>query len=177
MRIRRARPDEVEAIGALLAVYAEQGLLLPRTPESVRAALDDFLVAIDRGGVIGCVALEFYGSRRNGLAEIRSLAVAPVARGAGVGARLLQAAVKQAERQGTARVFAVTRGPKFFERCGFARLHGGMPAEKVARDCAVCPKAASCTLVALSRSLAPAGAPQLLPVFAPSRIRRAAAPA
>lgn len=175
MRIRRARVEEVGAIGALLAVYVEQGLLLPRTPEAVRGAIGDFLVAVDAGAVVGCVALEFYGARRNGLAEIRSLAVGPGARGSGLGRRLLKAAVKQARRQGTARVFAVTRAAKFFERAGFMRAPGGMPAEKVARDCAACPKASSCTLVALSRDLAPAHSPQLLPVFVPARPRRSPA--
>ena len=180
MRIRRGRPEDVEAIGALLAVYVEQGLLLPRTPEQIRRAIADFQVALEGGAVVGCVALEFYGARRNGLAEIRSLAVTPGARGAGLGRRLLEAAVKQAQRRGTARVFAVTRAAKFFERGGFSRVPGGMPAEKLARDCAVCPKAATCTLTALSRELAPAGAPQLLPVFAPARhggLRRSPAPA
>lgn len=177
MRIRRGRPEDVEAIAALLAVYVEQGLLLPRTPEQIRRAIADFQVALEGGAVVGCVALEFYGARRNGLAEIRSLAVTPGARGAGLGRRLLAAAVSAARRQGTARVFAVTRAANFFERGGFSRAPRGIPAEKMARDCAVCPKASTCTLVALSRELAPVGAPQLLPMFAPSRQRRAPAPA
>jgi N-acetylglutamate synthase-like GNAT family acetyltransferase len=177
MRIRRARAQEAGAIGALLAVYVEQGLLLPCTPEQIRRAIADFLVAIEGGAVVGCVALEFYGARRNGLAEIRSLAVVPGARGTGLGRRLLEAAVKRARRRGTARLFAVTRAAKFFERAGFARAPGGMPAEKLARDCYACPKASACTLVALARDLAPAHAPQLLPVFAPAPLRRAPAPA
>ena len=177
MRIRRARTDEVQAISALLAMYVEQGLLLARTEEQIRGAIQDFLVAVERGAVVGCVALEFYGTRRNGLAEIRSLAVAHGSRGAGLGQRLLDAAVKQAQRQGSARVFAVTRTASFFERGGFQRAGGGIPAEKTARDCAYCPKASTCTLVPLSRDLAPASAPQLLPVYAPARMRRSPAPA
>ena len=177
MRIRRARAEDAGAVGALLAVYVEQGLLLPRTPEAIRGAIGDFLVAVDGGAVLGCVALEFYGARRNGLAEIRSLAVVPDARGTGLGACLLEAAVKRAQRQGTARVFAVTRAANFFERSGFSLVPSGMPPEKVARDCLACPKAASCRLVALSRDLVPAHSPHLLPVFAPVRLRRAAAPA
>ena len=177
MKIRRARARDVEAIAALLSAYVQQGLLLPRTRDQIRAAIGDFLVAFNSGAVVGCVALEFYGPRRNGLAEIRSLAVAPHSRGAGLGGRLLQAAVKHARRQETARVFAVTRAALFFEHGGFTRTPGGMPAEKMARDCAACPKASSCTLVALSRDLVPAASPQLLPVFAPARLRRAPAPA
>lgn len=177
MRIRRARPSDSEAICALLGAYAAQGLLLPRTPGQIRAAIGDFLVAIEGDSLLGCVALEFYSSRHGGLAEIRSLAVAPQARGAGLGGRLLNAVVARARTQGTARLFAVTSAREFFERAGFALAPGGMPAEKVVRDCAACPRAASCTLVALSRDLAPAREPQLLPVFAPAHLRRSPAPA
>lgn len=177
MRIRRARPNEAPAIAALMAAYVAQGLLLPRTPDQIRATIADFVVALEGGRVMGCVALEFYGARRNGLAEIRSLAVAAEARSAGLGGRLLEAAVKRARHQGTARIFAVTRSTEFFERHGFLRAPGGMPAEKVARDCATCPKASGCSLQSLSRELAPAHPPQLLPVFAPARLRRSPAPA
>jgi len=177
MRIRRARPAEAPAIHALVAGYAGQGLLLPRTPEKIHAAIGDFLVALDAGRVMGCAALEFYGPRRGGLAEVRSLAVAPEARGSGLGGRLLEAAVKQARRQGAGRVFAVTRAAEFFERHEFARAPGGIPAEKVARDCANCSKAATCRLEALSRDLAPAHSPHMLPVLSPASLRREPAPA
>jgi amino-acid N-acetyltransferase len=177
MRIRRARPAEAAAIHALVAGYAAEGLLLPRTPEQIHAAVGDFLVALDSGRVMGCAALEFYGPRHGGLAEVRSLAVAPEVRGSGLGGRLLEAAVKDARRQGAGRVFAVTRGAEFFERHGFARAPGGVPAEKVARDCATCSKAANCRLEALSRDLAPAHSPAIIPVLSPGRLRREPAPA
>jgi len=177
MRIRRARPADAPAIAALIAGYSRQGLLLPRSPDQIQATIREFLVAHEGGRVVGSVALEFYGPRRNGLAEIRSLAVAEDSRSSGLGGRLLEAAVKRAGRQGIARVFAVTRSAEFFERHAFVRARGGIPPEKVARDCAVCPKAGGCTLQALSRNLAPAHAPQLLPVLAPARLRREPAPA
>ena len=177
MRIHRARPEDAPSIAALIAEYAGQGLLLPRSPEQIQATIGDFLVARDGRRMVGAVALEYYGARHNGLAEIRSLAVAPEARSAGLGGRLLEAAVKQARGEGVARVFAVTRSTKFFERHGFARVPAGMPAEKVARDCAACPKAAGCTLEALSRDLTPSYAAQPLPIFSPARLRRQAAPA
>jgi amino-acid N-acetyltransferase len=177
MRIRRARPADAPAIAALIAGYVQQGLLLPRSADQIRAAIGDFLVALDHGRIVGSVALEFYGARRNGLAEIRSLAVAAEAQGTGLGGRLLQSAVKHARRQGIARVFAVTRSPELFERHRFARAPGGIPAEKIARDCTNCPKAAGCSLQTLSRELVPARAPQLLPVFALAGVRREPAPA
>jgi hypothetical protein len=71
-------------------------------------------------------------------------------------------------------VLAVTRAGKFFERHGFARRRSGMPAEKIARDCSQCPKAAGCRLEALALDLAPAHA--VLPVLQPARLPRVPRP-
>jgi amino-acid N-acetyltransferase len=171
MRIRRARPAEAAAIHSLIAPYVAQGLLLPRTPDQIQHGIGNFLVALDGGHVRGCVALESYG---DALAEIRSLAVAPDARGSGIGGKLLEAAMKRARRRKIGRLLAVTRAGQFFERHGFARLRGGMPAEKIARDCSQCPKAADCRLEALALDLAPARA--VLPVLQPARLPRAPRP-
>ncbi len=99
-----------------------KGLLLPRTEAEIREHISRFLVLVEkRNGeekVLGCVALEPYGTD---LAEIRSLAVAPEARGQGrnVGDRLMKAAMDTARRRKIARLFAVTHRPEFFSRYGF----------------------------------------------------------
>ena len=103
MRTRLARPEDVAAISRLISEFVEQGLLLPRSPEEVRAHLNRFIVltemvpAMDapQGApasserLLGCVALEPYGPD---LAEVRSLAVRPDEQGRGLGGRLLEAA-------------------------------------------------------------------------------------
>ena len=172
MRIRRARVSEVMAIHSIVAAYAAQGILLSRTKDHIQKGIGDYLVALDGGRVIGCVALETYGGAA--FAEIRSLAVAPDARGAGTGAKLLNAALSQARRRKIGRLLAVTSSTAFFERHGFHRVRGGMPAEKVTRDCAQCSKAAACRLEALAVDLAPA--PAILPVLQRSRFPRTAQP-
>ena len=170
MRIRQARASDAEAIHTLISAQASVGALLPRTAEEIRRAVPDFLVAVGHGGLAGCVAVESYGGA---LAEVRSLVVAEHARGTGLGRKLLRAATKHAGRKGITRLLAVTRGGEFFERHGFARVPGGMPAEKVERDCTGCPKAAGCRLVALALELAPgrrrAG---VLPVLQPAGLTR-----
>ena len=170
MRIRRARASDVEAIHQLISNSAGAGALLPRTEEEIRRAVPDFLVAVAHGRVAGCAAVEGYGGA---LAEIRSLVVADDARGSGLGAKLLHAITKHARRRGIARLLAVTSAGELFERNGFARVPGGMPAEKIARDCAQCPKAASCGLVALALDLTPSPAPVgALPILQPSGLAR-----
>lgn len=152
MKARRARLKDVTAIHALVAQYAAQGLLLPRTEDEIRLHIRRFLVLEETGRVVGCVALESYGAD---LAEVRSLAVDPAARGRGLGERLLRFALATAKRRKIARIFAVTHAPEFFGRLGFvASTRWALP-EKIARDCRTCPKAAKCELVAVIATVIP----------------------
>lgn len=160
MTIRVARPGDVEIVARLIEHYAGEGLLLARSREEILAGIDRFLVALDGEKIVGCVALESYGS---GLAEIRSVAVDPAARGRGAGRELLRAAMSEAKRRGYGRVFAMTDARGFFLRHGFEPVERGTLPEKIERDCAHCARAATCRLLAVS---APLGgedaAPQVL---------------
>jgi N-acetylglutamate synthase-like GNAT family acetyltransferase len=146
VRARRAKPADVVAIHALVAKYAAQGLLLPRTEAEIRAHVGHFLVLAEKEHIAGCVALEPYGME---LAEIRSVAVDDATRGRGFGAKLVQFALAEAKRRGFARVFAVTHAPEFFQRQGFALSHRRALPEKIERDCHGCPKQRSCHLAAV----------------------------
>ena len=146
MRARRAKRADVVAIHALVAKYAAQGLLLPRTEDEIRAHIGHFLVLAEQEHIAGCVALEPYG---NELAEIRSVAVDGTTQGRGLGAKLVQFALAEAKRRGFARVFAVTHAPEFFQRQGFALSHRRALPEKIERDCNGCPKQRSCHLAAV----------------------------
>lgn len=150
MRTRRARPADSAAIHALIAHYAAQGILLPRTEQNVREHIALFLVLEEKGQIAGCVSLETYGSE---LAEIRSLAVSSEIRGRGLGARLVQYALSEARRRKIGRVFAVTHAPEFFVRQGFDTGSRRALPEKIARDCSGCPKSRRCRLVAVIASV------------------------
>ena len=152
MRTRRARPADSAAIHALIAHYAAQGILLPRTEENVREHARGFLVLEEKDQLAGCVSLENYGTE---LAEIRSLAVDPEIRGRGLGTRLVQYALTEARRRKIARVFAVTHAPEFFVRQGFDTSSRRTLPEKIARDCSACPKARRCRLVAVIATVIP----------------------
>ena len=112
MRIRKANPKDFAEICGLIEKYADQGLLLPRTAEDIRAHLDRFLVLAKPQGpmskehLLGCVSLEPYGEE---LAELRSLAVAPEARGFGAGAKLIAACMDLARERGISRLCRNTR--------------------------------------------------------------------
>lgn len=152
MKARRARATDAAGIYALIAHYAAEGILLPRTEENVREHSRGFLVLEEKGQVAGCVSLENYGTE---LAEIRSLAVSVEIRGRGLGARLVQYALAEARRRKIARVFAVTHAPEFFMRQGFGVSSRHALPEKIARDCSACPKARRCRLVAVIATVIP----------------------
>lgn len=166
MRARAARIGDASAVHRVIAHYAGEGLLLPRTEAEIRKNITRFLVLVEkRNGeerILGCVALEPYGPY---LAEVRSLAVAPDARGQGrgVGDRLMKAAMDTARRRKITRLFAVTHRPEFFTRHGFASGPRQMVPEKNERDCATCPKESRCDLVATVAVICPEH--DLLPVL------------
>ena len=154
MKTRTARTGDFPAICELIEKYAGQGLLLPRAAADVRAQLDRFLVVTEAANnlgsraerLLGCVSLEPYG---NDLAEVRSLAVIPEARGRGAGGELIEAALETARGRGIARIFAVTHAPGLFERHGFDVAPRQAVPEKIERDCHTCSHKRDCELVAV----------------------------
>lgn len=77
------------------------------------------MVAARRDGkVVGCAALQECSSA----ALLRSVAVASLARGQGVGARLVESALALARQRGIEEVYLLTTtAESFFERLGFRR--------------------------------------------------------
>ena len=154
MNVRPARVEDAAAICGIINYYAERGRMLHRSLESVYEALREFLVAEDKGRVVGCVAVDVYWSD---LAEVKSLAVAPDRRGGGVGTLLIEAAVADARRLGLAKLFALTYEKEFFTRRGFRTVRREKLPEKVWRECMACPKSDACDEIAMVLDLAPRG--------------------
>jgi amino-acid N-acetyltransferase len=151
VRVRKARPGEAQAIAALNNHFADEALMLPRTPEAIALSIDDYVVAATpRGRVVGCGALKEYSPS---VAEVAGLAVAEEAHGRGLGRRIVTAVEALAYKRGIREVFALTLAPAFFEALGYARADRGHYPEKVRRDCAGCPRRASCAEVCLAKRL------------------------
>lgn len=112
--VRRAVATDVNAIAAIIRANTDR--LLPRGRDEIAQLLDSFWVAEQDGEVVGCCCLEIYSPK---IAELRSLAVMPDARGQGHGAALTAAAVAEAERRGIPQVLVVTSNRDFFERLNF----------------------------------------------------------
>src|SRR5690348_5040053 len=101
LKTRKAILPEAQAIYALIAGYARDNVLLPRTLSEIYENVRDFTVVERQGKVIGCGALHLYGAH---LAEVRSIAVDPKAQGQGAGRKLIQALLDEAREHQIAQV-------------------------------------------------------------------------
>lgn len=121
MVVRRARTVDIKAIRAIVAPMAESRVLIAKDAVTYYEAVQQFRVAEVDGRVLGCGALHVMWED---LAEIRTLAVLPEAKGTGVGSALLDALVDDARELGVQRIFCLTFEVDFFRRHGFEPIEG-----------------------------------------------------
>ena len=121
VEVRRARAGDIRAIRAIVQPLAESRVLVAKEAVTYYEAVQQFRVAEVDGRVVGCGALHVMWED---LAEIRTLAVAPDAKGMGVGSALLGALIEDARALGVDRLFCLTFEVDFFSRHGFERIEG-----------------------------------------------------
>ncbi len=119
--VRRARTSDVRAIRRLVDLYTRDRALLHKATVTLYEDVQEFWVAERAGETIGCGALHVLWED---LAEVRTLAVAPEARGQGVGHALLAQLLTTARELGVHRVFCLTFEVDFFRRHGFEVIDG-----------------------------------------------------
>lgn len=157
--VRLAKVADIASLHALIRHYSQQGILLPRTKRDLRKSIHDFRVITSYDRVLACAILHLYTPR---IAELRSLAVAPDAHGAGLGRRIVEALIEEARSRSLDMVFAFTYEATFFARMGFLPIDRALVPWKAWKDCIHCPKQDCCDEIAVARWLqAP---PPALPV-------------
>jgi ribosomal protein S18 acetylase RimI-like enzyme len=138
--VREARPDELAGIGDLrVAAYRADGFLPAdsgylATLHALGAdGKGEVLAAVDGGQIVGTVMLQAWPGgempRTPGEAEVRALAVAPYARGRGIGAALVSAVIERAARRGVRELLLLTlpemrAAHHLYTEAGFARRPG-----------------------------------------------------
>ncbi len=145
--IRKMQEGECHQIADILLFYANQAVLLWRTPEDILAHKDNFFVAQARDEIIGCVALQDYG---DGLYELRSLAVKEGHGGLGLGSSLVRAVVQEAGKRRGRELFALTKKVDFFRKLGFGIEPKERFPQKVWKDCQLCNKRDHCDETAVA---------------------------
>nr|WP_154957802.1 N-acetyltransferase [Paenibacillus xylanexedens] len=147
---RKAVPEDVEPLFEMIKGYAERGIMLPRSREVLQRQLEHFIVAEVDGVVVGCGSLCRLG---NDLVEVRSLGISEGYKGLGIGSRLLNRLVEEAERQQIPKVMALTYEVSFFLKNGFAVVEKEIFPEKVWTDCVHCSKQDCCDEIAVLKEL------------------------
>jgi amino-acid N-acetyltransferase len=131
--VRRARTRDVAALRRLVRPYVTSGILLDKAPVTLYEDIQEFWVAQrdTDAAVVGCGALH---AMWEDLAEVRTLAVDPIARGAGVGHMLLAKLLDAARDLGVSRVFCLTFEVDFFSKHGFVEIDGTPVGRDVYRE-------------------------------------------
>jgi N-acetylglutamate synthase-like GNAT family acetyltransferase len=150
-RLRPATPADADAIARLNNFFADQHLMLRRTPEMIALASDDYVVAVDdRGRILACGALKEYSPS---IAEVAAIAVSPDAQGLGLGRRIVGAVEELARKRGIPEVFALTLAPEFFEALEYLRVDRARYPEKIRRDCIGCARRFACNETCFAKKL------------------------
>jgi amino-acid N-acetyltransferase len=129
--VRRAVRSDAAQILELVAQYAAQGLMLPRTLDQVASRIDNYVVVTDAAGrVVACAALEEYSPS---LAEVSSVAVAPTHHGKGLGSQVVLGVERLARARDIEELFALSLTDNFFLSLSYKPTTVSRYPEKLAR--------------------------------------------
>jgi amino-acid N-acetyltransferase len=168
--IQRGRPDQAEAMHALIMGALDEGHLLPRSLDDLRRHAERFLVIMAGDMLVGCAELAPLSGT---VAEVRSLVIDGAHRGKRLGPALIESLGATARREQFGTLCAFTHEATHFVRLGFTIVpHTWLP-EKIATDCVACPKFRACGQYAVALPLRGA---QIGSMTAVRHSRRAAQP-
>ena len=121
IEVRPARTSDIKAIHKLIGDFASGGRMLQKETVTLYESVQEFMVAVEDGQVVGCGALHVLWED---LAEVRSVAITETLRGKGIGNQILENIIKRAYELGLSRIFCLTFETKFFGRHGFEEIQG-----------------------------------------------------
>ncbi len=119
MRVSPALASDLPDIVATLAANHADPSLFQQPVWQVARDLGEFQVAREGERTLGCIQVHRHPGDS---VEILAVAVRPEAHGAGVGTRLMAAAVARARAQGPALIWLGTAKPGYFARHGFRQM-------------------------------------------------------
>ena len=146
MHLRKATFGDVEAIHKLVNDYAQQGVMLPRSRNSIYETLRDVILAEEEGRLVGVGSLHLSW---DALAEVRALAIAPDFQRRGIGRQIVEALLVEGRALGVKTFFTLTYQPEFFGTLGFSEVTKEELPQKVWKECINCPKFPNCDEVAM----------------------------
>jgi amino-acid N-acetyltransferase len=121
IEVRPARTSDIKSIHKLIVDFASGGRMLQKETVTLYESVQEFMVAIEDGQVVGCGALHVLWED---LAEVRSVAITESLRGNGIGNLIMERIIERARELGLSRIFCLTFETKFFGRHGFEEIQG-----------------------------------------------------
>jgi len=150
-KIRKAKLEDVKRIHALINLYAQKDLMMPRSLNEIYEYLRDFWVYELKGKIFGCAALHVVGWED--LAEVKCLAVDDSCQKKGIGTNLVKMCLEEAGTLGIKKIFVLTYIPTFFKNFGFKDIDKAKLPHKIWAECCNCPKFPDCKEVALIKEV------------------------
>ena len=114
--VRDAVAADVRALHDFLRPFVLAREILPRNEAELETLVAHGFVATRQGQIVGFAAVVIYSAK---MAEVQALAVAPEARGSGLGTRLVKKCVERAKEQGVIELMAITATEELFRTVGF----------------------------------------------------------
>jgi amino-acid N-acetyltransferase len=133
----KAELNDIPAMQKLVADDVKNGIILKRSRDEVSTNIRSYVLAKDKGKIIGYAALHIHSMR---LAEIRSLIVSSEYRGQKIGKRIVHFTLNEAKEIGVDEdVLVLTYLPEFFIKLGFMEIpKDTIPEHKIWADCIKC---------------------------------------
>ena len=150
MIFRKAKITDVKQMHQLINFYAHKHKMLARSLNELYENIRDFFVAAEGQKIIACGALHISWDN---LAEVKAFAVDPKYKRRGIGTKLLEHCLKEAESLDITRVFALTFNPEFFSPSGFRRVKRELLPHKVWGECINCHLFPDCDETAMIREV------------------------
>jgi amino-acid N-acetyltransferase len=148
--IRKAGIADIKVVHTIVNEFARKGQMIPRALNDLYENIRDIFICEDKGEIKGACALHILWED---LAEIRSLAVRGDSQSVGIGRRLVKTCVREAEKLGIQRVFALTYQPAFFKKMGFKDIDKSKLPQKIWGECLKCHKFPECDETAVTLNL------------------------
>ncbi|MBE8955068.1 MAG: N-acetyltransferase [Quinella sp. 2Q5] len=140
---------DVDEIYELIALYAAQGLMLPKPHSVLYETLREFVVAEEVASkkIVGVGALHLTW---NELAEVRSMAVDENFSRQGIGSAIVKKLLAEGRAVGVKEFFTLTYRPDFFASLGFEVTTKESLPHKIWKECIDCPKFSNCDEIAMT---------------------------
>jgi amino-acid N-acetyltransferase len=143
LKIRKATVKDAKTIHSLVNRFAQKDTMLPRSLNEI------YDICTNKSKIVGTSALHIMWED---LAEIRSIAVLREYHNKGIGKKLIEECLKEAQALGVKKIFVLTYNPDFFKKIGFHEIDKNTLPQKIWGDCLKCPKFPECDEVALIKT-------------------------